>query len=101
MKHNIKMDNQQFVKENQKINNFPKNSAAHNLSGYYYYQEIFDFLTKKPGERYPKRLMEEIDKKKENWRNILEDKKKEFQKNYYHLKLSISKQLRNSKYLKI
>ena len=62
-----------------KINNFPKNAAAHNLSDYYY-QEIFDFLIKKPGERYPKRLMEEIDKKKENWRNILEDKKKEFSK---------------------
>ena len=46
MKHNIKMDNQQFVKENQKINNFPKNAAAHNLSDYYYYQKIFDFLTK-------------------------------------------------------
>ena len=46
MKHNIEMDNQQFVKENQKINNFPKNAATHNLSDYY--QEIFDFLTKKP-----------------------------------------------------
>ena len=46
MKHNIEMDNQQFVKENQKINNFSKNAAAaHNLSDYY--QEIFDFLTKK------------------------------------------------------
>ena len=36
------MDNQQFVKENQKINNFPKNAAAHNLSDYY--QEIFDLF---------------------------------------------------------
>ena len=45
MKHNIEMDNQQFVKENQKINNFPKNAAAHNLSDYYY-QEIFDFYQK-------------------------------------------------------
>ena len=44
------MDNQQFVKENQKINNFPKNAAAHNLSDYYY-QEIFDFLTKKNQEK--------------------------------------------------
>ena len=72
------MNNQKIVKENQKINNFPKKAAAYNLSDYY--QEIFDFLTKKPGERYPKWLMEEIDKKKENWRNILEDKKKEFSK---------------------
>ena len=38
------MDNQLFVKENKKINNFPKNAAAHNLSDYY--QEIFYFLTK-------------------------------------------------------
>ena len=44
------MDNKQFVKENQKINNFPKNAAAHNLS-YYYYQEIFDFFTKKNPEK--------------------------------------------------
>ena len=57
------MDNQQFVKENKKINNFPNNTAAHNLSDYYY-QEIYDFLTKKPGERYSKRLMEEIDEKR-------------------------------------
>ena len=47
-----------------------KNTSAHNLSDYY--QEIFNFLVKKPGERYPKRLMEEIDKKKKfekySWR---------------------------------
>ena len=61
-----------------KIKIFPKNAAAHNLSDYY--QDIFDFLTKNPEDRYPKRLMKEIDKKKENWRNILEDKKKEFSK---------------------
>ena len=46
------MDNQQFVKENQKINNFPKNAAAHNLSDYY--QEIFDFLTKKTRRKISK-----------------------------------------------
>ena len=32
-------------------------------------------LTKKSGERFPKRLVEEVDKK-DNWISILEDKKK-------------------------
>ena len=41
------MDNQQFVTENKKINNFPKNAAANNLLDNFYYQEILDFLTKK------------------------------------------------------
>ena len=79
-----------------------KNTAAYNLSDYYY-QEIFDFLVKKPGERNPKRLMEEIDKKKKIGEILLKTKRRSFQKkeNYYNLKLSISKQLRNSKYLKI
>ena len=72
------MDNQQFVKENQKINNFPKNAAAHNLSDYY--QEIFDFLTKKAGERYPKRLMEEIDKRKRIGEIFLKTKRRSLKK---------------------
>ena len=79
-----------------KISNFPKNAAAYNLSDYY--QKIFDFLTKKPGERYSKRLMEEIDKKKENLRNILEDKKKEFsQKNLLPSKTSHFKEINKFK----
>ena len=53
----------EFVKENQMINIYPKNSSAHNLANEYY-QEIYDYLTKKPGERYPKRLEKEIDKNK-------------------------------------
>ena len=32
-------------------------------------------LTKKSGERFPKRLVEEVDKK-DNWISILKDKKK-------------------------
>ena len=54
------MDNHQFVKEKQRINNSPKKLSAHNLS--YYYQRIFDFFTIKPWERFPKRLINEINK---------------------------------------
>ena len=35
----------EFVKENQMINTYPKNSSAHNLANEYY-QEIYDYLTK-------------------------------------------------------
>ena len=85
MKQNKIMDNNMFVKENQKMNKYPKNASAHNLADEYY-QEIYDYLTKKPGERFPKRL--EVNKNKENWKNILEDRKKEFSKK---LKLQPSK----------
>ena len=44
----------------QKTNNFPKNASAHNLSEEYY-QVIYNFLTKKIGERFPKRLLEKVD----------------------------------------
>ena len=77
MKQNKIMDNNMFVKENQKMNKYPKNASAHNLADEYY-QEIYDYLAKKPGERFPKRL--EVNKNKENLKNILEDRKKEFSK---------------------
>ena len=35
----------EFVKENQMINIYPKNSSAHNLESEYY-QEIYDYLAK-------------------------------------------------------
>ena len=37
-----------------------KNASAHNLAEEYY-QEIYDFITKKTWERFPKRLVEEVD----------------------------------------
>ena len=56
--------NDEFSKENQMINIYSKKSSAHNLANEYN-QEINDYLTKKPGERYPKRFEEETDKDKD------------------------------------
>ena len=61
------------------INIYPKNSSAQNLANEYN-QEIYDYLTKKPGERYPKWLEEEIDKNKDNWKSTLERKKNNLSK---------------------
>ena len=44
-------DNNQFVEENQKPNNFfKKNASAHNLAEEYY-QELYDFIIKKNQEK--------------------------------------------------
>ena len=55
-KENIKMNNHQFVKENQRINNLPINLSANNISEHY--QEIFNFFIKNLRERFPKKLMD-------------------------------------------
>ena len=47
-----------------------------------YYQEIYDFITKNLGERFPKRLLEEVDKKiKKIFKKI---KRKYFQQKKLH-----------------
>ena len=59
-KHNSKFGNHQFVWENQKPSNFPKNVSSHNKTEEYY-QEIYDFITKNQGKRFQKRFVEEGD----------------------------------------
>ena len=55
------MDNHQSVKENQRINNFQK--CIRTLSFRLLLKNI-RFFNKKPEERFPKWLMNEIDRKK-------------------------------------
>ena len=52
LKYRKEVKNEEFIKENQIIN-ISKKFSVHNLSNEYY-QELSSFLTKKPGEKYPK-----------------------------------------------
>ena len=57
IKDRNKVKSDEFVKENQMINIYPKNSSAHNLANEYY-QEIYDYLTKKTWRKISKKVRE-------------------------------------------
>ena len=52
---NSKFDNCQFVRENQKFNNFQNNASPHNLAKENY-QEIYDFLINKVRRKIPEAI---------------------------------------------
>ena len=59
----------------QMINEFFYSSALNLVDEFF--QEIYNYLASEEGKKYPKRLENNIDKRKaNNWRSILEDKKR-------------------------
>ena len=57
-----------FLKQNKKYK-YPKQDSSHKLLEVFY-EEIYDFLNNDKGERYPKRLEEEIYKSDMNWKRL-------------------------------
>ena len=79
-KEQEEINKNEFAKENQMVNEFPKNSNAKALEEIYY-QEIYNYLTKER-EKSPKKLEDCLTEKDEQVRKTkLEKKRHEFIKN--------------------
>ena len=77
-KNNIEIEQKEFLKQNKKYK-YPKQDSSHELSKVFY-EEIYDLLNSDKGERYSKRLEEEIDNSDMNWKKTLDTKKHGFSK---------------------
>ena len=77
-KNNIEIEQKEFLKQNKKYKD-QKTKFFHEFSDIFY-KEIYDFLNNDKGERYPKKLEEEIDKSDMNRKKTLDAKNMAFQR---------------------